>query len=134
MNSSVSVRQNADLLEAKYAQWCENPQSVEATWAAFFEGFELGSAQLKRKEEAAKAATKAADTNYNVATATVAVTTNLIAQSITFGANPGPVTYAPSGNFTVSATGGGSAILPTPAIGGVGLTNNPALGLQTANH
>ncbi|MEO7097844.1 MAG: 2-oxoglutarate dehydrogenase E1 component [Luteolibacter sp.] len=53
MNSSVSVRQNADLLEAKYAQWCENPQSVEATWAAFFEGFELGSAQLKRKDGAA---------------------------------------------------------------------------------
>ena len=53
MNSSVSVRQNADLLEAKYAEWCENPQSVEPTWAAFFEGFELGSAQLKRKEEAA---------------------------------------------------------------------------------
>ena len=52
MNSSVSVRQNADLLEAKYAEWCENPQSVEPTWAAFFEGFELGSAQLKRKEEA----------------------------------------------------------------------------------
>ena len=46
------MRQNADLLEAKYADWCENPHSVEATWAAFFEGFELGSAQLKRKEEA----------------------------------------------------------------------------------
>ncbi len=56
MNSSVSVRQNADLLEAKYTQWCENPESVEPTWAAFFEGFELGSAQLKRKEEAAATA------------------------------------------------------------------------------
>ncbi len=55
MNSSVSARQNADVLDAKYAQWCENPQSVEATWAAFFEGFELGSAQVKRKEEAASA-------------------------------------------------------------------------------
>jgi 2-oxoglutarate dehydrogenase E1 component len=51
MNSSVSVRQNADLLDAQYAQWCENPTSVEPTWAAFFEGFELGSTQLKRKEE-----------------------------------------------------------------------------------
>ena len=40
-------------MEAKYAQWCENPQSVEASWAAFFEGFELGCAQLKQKEEAA---------------------------------------------------------------------------------
>jgi len=40
-------------MEAKYAQWCEAPNSVEATWAAFFEGFELGSAQIKRKEEEA---------------------------------------------------------------------------------
>ena len=52
MNSSVSPRQNADLLEAKYSQWCEDPKSVDTTWAAFFEGFELGSAQVKRKEEA----------------------------------------------------------------------------------
>ncbi len=56
MNSSVSPRQNADLLDEKYAQWCEDPRSVDATWAAFFEGFELGSAQLKRKEEAAATA------------------------------------------------------------------------------
>jgi 2-oxoglutarate dehydrogenase E1 component len=55
MNSSVSARQNADLMESKYAQWCEDPRSVDATWSAFFEGFELGSAQVKRKEEAASA-------------------------------------------------------------------------------
>ena len=57
MNSSVSARLNADLLEEKYAQWCENPQSVDSTWAIFFEGFELGVAQLKRKESAASSAT-----------------------------------------------------------------------------
>ncbi|MFN5579357.1 MAG: 2-oxoglutarate dehydrogenase E1 subunit family protein, partial [Akkermansiaceae bacterium] len=50
MNSTVSARLNADLLDEKYAQWCENPQSVEQTWSAFFEGFELGVAQLKKKE------------------------------------------------------------------------------------
>ncbi|RYD32025.1 MAG: 2-oxoglutarate dehydrogenase E1 component, partial [Verrucomicrobiaceae bacterium] len=55
MNSSVSARQNAELLEAKYAEWCENPRSVDETWAAFFEGFELGVAQLKKKEDAAAA-------------------------------------------------------------------------------
>lgn len=55
MNSSVSARQNADLMEAKYAQWCEDPRSVEESWSAFFEGFELGMAQLKRKEDAAPA-------------------------------------------------------------------------------
>ncbi|MES2439632.1 MAG: 2-oxoglutarate dehydrogenase E1 component [Verrucomicrobiota bacterium] len=60
MNSSVSPRQNADLLEAKYSQWCEDPKSVDATWAAFFEGFELGSAQVKKKEEAAASGTAVA--------------------------------------------------------------------------
>jgi len=47
MKSSVSARLNADLLEEKYSLWCEDPRSVEATWAAFFEGFELGTAQPK---------------------------------------------------------------------------------------
>ena len=42
MNSSVSARLNADLLDEKYAQWCEDPKSVETTWSSFFEGFELG--------------------------------------------------------------------------------------------
>ena len=60
MNSSVSARQNADVMEAKYAQWCADPRSVEETWSAFFEGFELGVAQLKRKEEEAGAAAPAA--------------------------------------------------------------------------
>lgn len=39
-------------MESQYAQWCEDPLSVDATWAAFFQGFELGSAQVRRKEEA----------------------------------------------------------------------------------
>ncbi len=60
MNSSVSARLNADLLEDKYAQWCEDPRSVEATWSAFFEGFELGAAQARRKEETAGAEPAAA--------------------------------------------------------------------------
>jgi 2-oxoglutarate dehydrogenase E1 component len=56
MKSSVSARLNADLLDEKYAQWCADPRSVEPTWSAFFEGFELGAAQAKRKEEQAAAA------------------------------------------------------------------------------
>ncbi len=59
MNTSVSARQNADLLEAKYAQWCEDPRSVEESWSAFFEGFELGSAQVKRRDEEGPAAASA---------------------------------------------------------------------------
>ena len=60
MNSSVSARQNADLMEAKYAQWCEDPRSVEESWSAFFEGFELGMAQLKARGEAQPAASQPA--------------------------------------------------------------------------
>ncbi len=48
MKSSVSSRFNADLLDQKYEQWCQDPQSVESDWCAFFEGFELGTAQLKQ--------------------------------------------------------------------------------------
>lgn len=55
MNSSVSARQNADVMEAQYALWCEDPRSVDPTWSAFFQGFELGMAQLKRKDEGEQA-------------------------------------------------------------------------------
>ena len=48
MTPSASPRLNVDLLEEKYAGWQNDPESVGETWAAFFEGFELGSAQLKR--------------------------------------------------------------------------------------
>ena len=55
MKSSVSARFNIDLLEQKYDQWCDDPQSVEADWCAFFEGFELGHAQLTKRGDAAAA-------------------------------------------------------------------------------
>ena len=45
MNATLPYRANADLLDEKYADWKRDPRSVEATWAAFFEGFELGMAQ-----------------------------------------------------------------------------------------
>jgi 2-oxoglutarate dehydrogenase E1 component len=57
MKSSVSARFNADLLEEQYALWCADSRSVDPTWAAFFEGFELGAAQTKpRGGEVAPAA------------------------------------------------------------------------------
>jgi len=60
MKSSISARFNADLLDQKYDQWCEDPQSVEADWCAFFEGFELGNAQLKQRQDTAAPTTTAA--------------------------------------------------------------------------
>ena len=55
MKSSVSARLNADILEENYARWSEDPGSVDGTWAAFFEGFELGAAQPKPRGAAATA-------------------------------------------------------------------------------
>ncbi|MBT8036377.1 MAG: 2-oxoglutarate dehydrogenase E1 component [Verrucomicrobiae bacterium] len=60
MKSSVSSRFNADLLEQKYEQWCEDPQSVESDWCAFFEGFELGATQMKQSANHAAAASRPA--------------------------------------------------------------------------
>ncbi|MBT8044579.1 MAG: 2-oxoglutarate dehydrogenase E1 component, partial [Verrucomicrobiae bacterium] len=54
MKSSVSARLNADLLDQKYDQWCEDPQAVDGEWRAFFEGFELGVAQLKKRKSSAQ--------------------------------------------------------------------------------
>ena len=38
---------SADLLEANYERWLDDPTVVEPAWAAFFEGFTLGNAQLE---------------------------------------------------------------------------------------
>jgi len=62
MNSPVSSRLSAELLEQKYDLWLDDSSSVEPTWAAFFEGFELGTAQLKSRGAPAPAvASPAAD-------------------------------------------------------------------------
>ena len=52
MSSTVSARLHADLLEQNYALWKNDTRSVDATWAAFFEGFELGLAQPPKRESA----------------------------------------------------------------------------------
>ena len=48
MSSHISSRLNASLLDEKYAEWENDPQSVEPVWSAFFEGFELGSTQPEK--------------------------------------------------------------------------------------
>ena len=56
MSSSVSARLNANLLDENYERWLDDPCSVDGTWAAFFEGFELGVVQaLPESGEAAPA-------------------------------------------------------------------------------
>jgi len=60
MNSSVSARLNADLLDEKFNQWSQDPTSVEPTWSAFFEGFELGMEQARSREAQTQARSTAA--------------------------------------------------------------------------
>ena len=57
MSSSVPARQNVEVMEAQYSRWQQNPESVYPVWAAFFEGFELGMAQLSQKNAPASPAT-----------------------------------------------------------------------------
>jgi 2-oxoglutarate dehydrogenase E1 component len=41
--SSLPTHANAAVLEAAYQSWLENPDSVDPTWRAFFQGFSLGN-------------------------------------------------------------------------------------------
>ncbi|AWI08055.1 2-oxoglutarate dehydrogenase E1 component [Ereboglobus luteus] len=40
---SFPTRANADLIEAAYRGWLDDPDSVDPTWRAFFQGFMLGN-------------------------------------------------------------------------------------------
>jgi 2-oxoglutarate dehydrogenase E1 component len=42
MNTSYLNDWNADLLDEYYQRWKQDPASVDSSWSAFFEGFELG--------------------------------------------------------------------------------------------
>ncbi|HEY3898812.1 MAG TPA: 2-oxoglutarate dehydrogenase E1 component [Chthoniobacter sp.] len=54
MAISFANRFNADLFDQNYERWRKDPASVDSTWAAFFEGFELGSVQPKNGAAAAQ--------------------------------------------------------------------------------
>ncbi len=42
MRPSFAIRGNLDLIEQNYRLWQQDPTSVDGSWGAFFEGFELG--------------------------------------------------------------------------------------------
>jgi 2-oxoglutarate dehydrogenase E1 component len=46
MRPSFATRLNLDLLEENYERWQQDPESVDSSWSAFFEGFELGDLHL----------------------------------------------------------------------------------------
>jgi len=49
---TTATRPNADLIDANYARWKDDPESVDSQWRAFFEGFELALAQPPDEAEA----------------------------------------------------------------------------------
>ncbi len=46
--STVANRWNLELIEANHQRWSDDPNSVDATWQAFFEGYELARSGLGR--------------------------------------------------------------------------------------
>ena len=58
MRTSISPRANLDLIETNYRRWQENPESVDAGWSAFFEGFELGNLPSQNGAVAAATGTR----------------------------------------------------------------------------
>src|SRR5436190_17498768 len=47
MRPSFANRLNLDLIEENYERWQSDPGSVDSSWSAFFEGFELGDLHLR---------------------------------------------------------------------------------------
>jgi 2-oxoglutarate dehydrogenase E1 component len=47
MRPSFANRLNLDLIEENYERWQSDPESVDSSWSAFFEGFELGDLHLR---------------------------------------------------------------------------------------
>src|SRR2546430_13168053 len=54
MRTTIAARANLELIDQNSAGWQRDPASVDSSWAAFFEGFELGN--LPQKNGAATAA------------------------------------------------------------------------------
>jgi 2-oxoglutarate dehydrogenase E1 component len=43
MRTTIAARANLELIDQNYQRWQEDPASVDPSWTAFFEGFELGN-------------------------------------------------------------------------------------------
>src|SRR4029077_8236067 len=56
MRTSIAARANLELIDENYRRWQENPESVDPSWSAFFEGFELGNLPQSNGAAVAKAA------------------------------------------------------------------------------
>ena len=59
MRTAVATRIDVNLLESQYSRWKQNPDQVDPTWSAFFEGFELGLTEKPNGAPAPAAASAA---------------------------------------------------------------------------
>ena len=57
MRTTFASSYNVDLLDENYKRWKQDPASVDQSWSAFFEGFELGCTQKSNGAQAKSAAT-----------------------------------------------------------------------------
>ncbi|MBP8256771.1 MAG: 2-oxoglutarate dehydrogenase E1 component, partial [Opitutaceae bacterium] len=57
----LPTRANADILDAAYYAWLENPDAVDPTWQAFFQGFALGNQEFAKNGAAIRVSTETAD-------------------------------------------------------------------------
>lgn len=64
VNGHVAYMENVGLLEELYASWKKNPQSIEPSWRAFFEGFELGCQLQPTQKSKTATTTQPADKEY----------------------------------------------------------------------
>jgi 2-oxoglutarate dehydrogenase E1 component len=55
MPTSIAARANLELIDENYRRWQEDPASVDPSWSAFFEGFELGNLPQRNGAAAATA-------------------------------------------------------------------------------
>lgn len=51
MSTAFLARWNEEAIDNNYEKWRRDPTSVEADWASFFEGFELGFARYQKRGE-----------------------------------------------------------------------------------
>jgi len=65
MNNTFSARWSEALIDENYERWLVNPRSVDAHWAAFFEGFELGCSKSESSEGDSLAGAKAAEITHD---------------------------------------------------------------------
>src|SRR4029077_4452567 len=53
MRSSFATHWNTPLLDENYRKWQQDPASVDADWAKFFEGFDLGFTEWQKQRNGA---------------------------------------------------------------------------------